>query len=191
VPQRGIHGIADLKCDSALILAPFPPVEGYPAFDDEKILATFASLQDAVRGVRDLRSSANVPPKDRPAVTVVVPPDRIGAFESQAHIVRHMAGIGTLNVAAGGKRPKNAGSITIGSTRIFVHDISDDDAERARSAKALEAVEKQIAGKESKLSNEKFVANAKPEVVEAERQRLSELLAERAALTAHLRDLTE
>ena len=34
-------------------------------------------------------------------------------------------------------------------------------------------------------------ANAKPEVVEVERQRLSELLAERASLTAHLRELAE
>ena len=74
---------------------------------------------------------------------------------------------------------------------MFVHDISDDVAERSRAARQLASVEKQIAGKESKLTNERFVANANPEVVEAERQRLAELRSRREALAAHLAELNE
>ena len=74
--------------------------------------------------------------------------------------------------------------------RIFVHDISDDEAERARVTKQLPILEKQIKGKEGKLANEKFLANAAPEVVEAERKRLAALTAERTNLERHLADLS-
>jgi valyl-tRNA synthetase len=190
-PERGLPGLADLTTKGPLITAAFPPVEGYPALDDDAMIATFANLQDATRGVRELRSACNVPPRDRVTVTVAVSGDHIEAFRAHAHIVRHMAGIGELNVVAEAKRPRNAGSIAVKALRIFVHAISDDDAERSRATKTLEALDKQIAGKEGKLGNEKFVANAKPEVVEAERARLNDLLAEREALRRHIEELGE
>jgi len=189
VPRRGLPGTIELKTDTMLIRAEFPPPEGYPALEDSQILDAFADLQDAVRGVRDLRAKCDVPPKDAVTVTVVVPPEHLEAFRTHAHIVRHMAGIGELHVAVTGSRPPNAGSVTIGRMRIFVHNISDDAAERARARKELEAFEKQIAGKQAKLGNAQFTANAKPEVVTAERQRLAELSAQRDLLRLHLAEL--
>ncbi len=189
VPQRGISGVAGLKTDTDLVVAEFPPVEGYPAFEDEKILRTFADLQDAVRGVRDLRAQCAVSPKEAVTVTVIVPPDSIEAFKSHAHIVRHMAGIGELRVAGSGTRPANSASINIRHLRVFVHNVTDDAAERTRAAKELENVEKQIAGKEGKLRNQQFVTNAKPEVVKAESDRLAELVAQRETLRTHLQEL--
>ena len=122
-------------------------------------------------------------------VTVVVPEANRGVFAAHAHILEHMAGIGALKIVTQGKRPRNAGSVTKGTLRIFVHDISDDQAERKRTKKSLDLAEKQIAGKEAKLQNERFLANAKPEFVDAERTRLAELTAERAALREHLGEL--
>jgi valyl-tRNA synthetase len=100
-----------------------------------------------------------------------------------------MAGIGELNVATQSKRPANAGSVTIKGLRIYVHDVSDDAAERGRATKTLEGVVKQIAVKEAKLGNAQFIANANPEVVAAERERLGELAAQRASLQEHLTEL--
>ncbi|MCH7704448.1 MAG: class I tRNA ligase family protein, partial [Planctomycetes bacterium] len=188
-PKRGLPGIADLNTDTHLVLAEFPPVEGYPAFDDESILDVFADLQAATRGVRELRSKCGVLPKDRVVVTIVAPEDHIESFKGEAHVVKHMAGIGTLSIVTRAARPANSASVTIGGLRIFVHDISDDQADRTRTKKALADVEKQVVGKEKKLSNEKFVTNAKPEVVAAERTRLEALVKERDALTAHLSEL--
>jgi valyl-tRNA synthetase len=51
----------------------------------------------------------------------------------------------------------------------------DVEAERARVRKEIERAEKMLA-------NEKFVANASPEAVEGERQKLAQYLAERDAL---------
>jgi valyl-tRNA synthetase len=192
-PTRGLPGLIDSEgfADTSvqLIRAPFPPVDGYPALEDDAIMATFEALQDATRGVRDLRVQCNVSPKDKVTATVVVPEARLEAFRAHSHILQHMANVGTLNVVSEGKRPANAGSVSVRELRIFVHDVSDDDAERARARKALAGLEKQIGGKEAKLANEKFLANAKPDLVEAERQRLSELVTQRAALQEHLAEL--
>jgi len=190
-PRRGLPPAVQLTTDVPLIAAEFPPLEGYPALDDEGILTTFGELQDATRGVRELRSNCSVPPKDRVTVTVVVPAEHVVSFGAHSHIVRHMAGIGELDVVSQGKRPLNAGSVTIKGLRIYVHNITDDAAEQVRARKTLEGVEKQIAGKEAKLNNSQFVANAKPEVVAAERGRLDELLAQRASLREHLAELGE
>ncbi|UCE58561.1 MAG: valine--tRNA ligase [Phycisphaerales bacterium] len=188
-PQRGLPDIVDLKTDCQLVLAGFPPAKGYPQLDDDEIREIFSGLQDATRGVRDLRAGCGISPKERVTVTVAVPADRAASLEQQAHIVKHMAGIKELFVDPKAKRPANAGSIAVHGLRIYVHDISDDEAELKRTKKALDQLTKQIAGKESKLSNEKFVANAKPEVVEAERSRLNDLLAQRDGLQAHLAEL--
>jgi valyl-tRNA synthetase len=72
---------------------------------------------------------------------------------------------------------------------ICCANVTDDAAERTRAAKELESVEKQIAGKEGKLRNQQFVTNAKPEVVKAESDRLSELVAQRETLRNHLVEL--
>ena len=189
VPKRGLPGVAELKTDTQLILAPFPPAEGHTDLDDEVILSTFGELQDATRGVRELRSQHGISPKEMVDVTIAPPADHAGAFEAHSHIVKHMARIGRLLVDPQAKRPKNAASIVVHGLHIYVHDISDDDAERARTTKALAQLDKQIAGKESKLGNEKFLSNAKPDVVEAERQRLTALSAQRASLQAHLAEL--
>ncbi len=189
VPQRGLPGIAELRCGTPLIAAAFPPAEGYPALEAPQIDKVFGEIQDVVRGVRDLRSQCNVSPKQAVRATVAMPETDRASFEASAHIVLRMANLAQLSVEPGARRPANAGSIAVRGLRIFVHDISDDAAERTRTTASLAEVTKQIEGKERKLSNESFVRNANPEVVAAERARLVELTAQRQALEAHLAEL--
>ncbi len=188
-PDRGLPGVADLAPAPQLVTAAFPPVEGYSEFEDAAIEKVFSGLQSVVRAVRELRSQCDVSPKDAVTATVVLPEDEADAFRDQAHIVSRMANVQTLHIDPNAKRPANAGSVTMGALRVFVHDISDDAAERIRGAKELQNLDKQIAGKERQLGNERFVANAAPAVVEDERRRLGELTAHRETLRAHLLEL--
>jgi valyl-tRNA synthetase len=190
-PDRGLPGIVDLKTDTLLIEAEFPPAEGYPALEDANIIKVFGEIQDVVRGVRDLRSRCNVSPRQPVNVTVVLPESGRNAFEAQSHIVLSTANVEELIVDPNARRPANAGSVTIRSLRVFVHDISDDEAERKRTTKAIEDLERQIKGKQSKLSNEKFVSNAPSDLVEAERGRLEQLQSQLDSLQAHLCELNE
>ncbi|MFT6862336.1 MAG: valyl-tRNA synthetase [Akkermansiaceae bacterium] len=52
--------------------------------------------------------------------------------------------------------------------------LIDVEAEKARLDKEIEKIQKEVGKSKGKLGNEKFVANAKPEVVAVERERLAE-----------------
>ncbi len=188
-PKRGLPKVAEVKTNTLLVVAEFPPVGGHEALADASIVETFAALQTVTRAVRDLRLNCDVPPKQRVNVTVVAPHEELEAFTAQSHIVKHMAGIAELTVLPEADRPKNAASLNVKGLKIYVHDISDDEAERTRTTKTLAELEKKITGTQRKLSNEKFVANAKPEVVEVERTRLAEFETQHASLTVHLAEL--
>ncbi|UCG15438.1 MAG: class I tRNA ligase family protein, partial [Phycisphaerales bacterium] len=188
-PRRGLPGLADPPASDLLAIAEYPPETGWPGLDDPNVVRVFKDLQNATRGIRDLRNKCKVPPKTRVAVTIKTPADRVESLRSQAHVIRGMAAVETLNVVSQLKRPKNAASTVIGGLQILVHDISDDEAERERVERELRNVQKQIIGKESKLANERFVQNARPEIVEAERSRLTELHSQRQALRQALDEL--
>jgi valyl-tRNA synthetase len=215
-PRRGLPGLAELgaRIDSPtskevghpakeaghpgkpaghterlLIRAAFPPAEGWPALDDPAILDVFADIQAVTRGVREMRNAYKVSPKQAVQVTVKAPADHAASLERHAHIIQELANAGDLQVVAEVKRPPNAAAAVIGGLHIYVHDISDDTAERARVAKELAELAKLIPGKQNKLANENFVKNADPQVVQGERERLAELLSRKQALEAGLAEL--
>jgi valyl-tRNA synthetase len=186
-PNRGLPGLAEPQMNDLLITAQFPPPEGWPALDNAEILDVFEELQAATRGVRDLRSRCSVPPKQRLTVTLNAPADHVEALRADAHIIQRLAGVSQLTVTAGATRPKNAATLVVGPVQIFVHDISDDAAEAARLRQAIAETEKQIAASTARLANEKFTANAPPDVVQAARDRLTDLEAKLASLQENLR----
>ncbi|MCB9865275.1 MAG: hypothetical protein H6816_01355 [Phycisphaerales bacterium] len=65
-----------------------------------------------------------------------------------------------------------------------------DAAERKRLEKELADVEKRLAACTAKLGNAKFTANAKPEIVEAERARQADLEKSKAAVQESLAELS-
>ena len=64
--------------------------------------------------------------------------------------------------------------------------LIDKEAERVRLRKTLADLDRQITGHQTKLNNESFVNNAPVAVVDQTRARLTELLAQRAAVSALL-----
>jgi valyl-tRNA synthetase len=190
-PRRGLPGVAECTGDDILMLAEYPPLEGYAGLANAEILSTFEDIQAAVRGIRDLRSQCNVPPKEPVTVTLKATPEHLAHLATQRHIVSAMTNShDPITLDANATRPKNAANTVIGGIQIFVHDISDDDAERKRLEKELTGLDQRITGCENKLANEKFVNNARPEVVAAERDRLAEMQKSRNAIQESINDLT-
>ena len=69
--------------------------------------------------------------------------------------------------------------------------LIDLSAEKARLEKAIAKNEQEMARINGKLSNEKFVANANPDVVAAERERLGELEGQQTSLKVALDRVSE
>jgi valyl-tRNA synthetase len=188
-PQRGLPGVAELSVEASLATSAFPPVDGWPALLDAETVAVFTDISDATRGVRQVRVSRGLSPKQTVEVTIKPPAARVATLQNEAHVVERLAGVAKLTIDPQASRPANAATVVTGDMQIYVHDVIDDAAERSRLEKAKAAIDKQIAGKESKLANEGFTARAPAEVVQRERDRLAELRQERATLVASLDEL--
>ena len=68
--------------------------------------------------------------------------------------------------------------------------LIDIEAETKRLTKEIEKIEKEVKKCQSKLGNEKFVANAKPEVVAKEKERLLDWEGKLAQLISMRDDLS-
>jgi len=188
-PRRGLPGIAEPDTDRALVVSSYPPAAGWPGLSDARAEAIFDDLRRATRGIREIRQARRVPPKDRVDVTIKVPADRVESMRHEAHVIRHLAGVGALTVDADPPKPKNAATLVVGDMQIYVADVIDPAAERTRLEKELAALDKQIAAVTGKLSNENFTTRAPAEVVQRERDRLAELKAKRETVAQAVAEL--
>jgi len=163
-----------------------------PEFADATAAAEINWLVDLVTGLRSARSEMNVPP------SATAPLIMVGASElTQGRLQRHDAAIRRLArvdaISLADTAPKGAAQVVVAEATacLPLGSLIDFAAERARIEKTLGKVDVDIARAKGKLSNEKFVANADPEVVAAERERLAELEVQRASLMTALQRLNE
>jgi valyl-tRNA synthetase len=77
-------------------------------------------------------------------------------------------------------------------TEVYVplEGLIDVDQERARLSKELGKQEKYVTGLKKKLSNEQFLSKAPPEVVDAEREKLTAGVGQQDRLRRNLDALT-
>jgi valyl-tRNA synthetase len=182
VPRRGLPGYLDCPSCDALVLAAYPPEHGWPALIDEPLGETFEHLQEITRGVRDVRMRRNIPPRQTVNVLVKPAPGDVESLRQAAYVIHKLAGIGELAIDDRAVRPPDSCSVVAGTVQVFVLDCVDDARERERLGREIAEVERLIASKETKLSNENFVRRAPAEVVQQERDRLADLQVRRGRL---------
>ncbi|MET3521816.1 valine--tRNA ligase [Mesorhizobium abyssinicae] len=146
-----------------------------PDFEDADAAADINWLVDLVSGIRSVRSEMNVPP------AAIAPLMVIGAntltqerLERHAQAIKRLARVG--DIALVDAPPKGSAQMVLNEATVCLPlgSLIDLAAEAARLQKELAKVTEEIARLHKKLSNEKFVANAPEEVVEAEREKLAE-----------------
>ncbi|MQY49425.1 valine--tRNA ligase [Rhizobiales bacterium RZME27] len=163
-----------------------------PEFADAAAASEINWLVDLVTGLRSARSEMNVPPSaTAPLIMVGASELTEGRLQRHDAAIRRMARVDAISLA--GTAPKSAAQVVVGEATacLPLGSLIDFAAERARIEKTLSKVDADIARAKGKLSNEKFVANADPEVVAAERERLAELEIQRASLLTALQRLNE
>ncbi|MFB8340813.1 valine--tRNA ligase [Brucella cytisi] len=160
------------KRDTVLALAAWPEL----SFEDEEAAADINWLVDLVTGIRSVRAEMNVPAG---AIAPVVVLDANAT--STERFARHDAAVKRLarveSVSFEAQAPKGSAQMLLGEATICIPlgKLIDLKAEAARLAKEAGKIAAEMDRIEKKLSNEKFVVNAREEVVEAERERLVEL----------------
>ncbi len=143
-------------------------------------------LVDLVTEVRSIRAEMNVPPGARVPLTLS------GAGEeTRARLARHrdlILTLGRLGSAEEGDPPAGSAPFTIGeaTAAIAIADFIDLTAERARLTKEIAGHVGDIERVNKKLGNPDFLAKAKEEVIEENREKLADAEAAKAKLEAAL-----
>ena len=174
--------------DTLLCHADWP----WPGFADKAAADEINWLIEVVSGLRSARSEMNVPP-GATAPLVIVGANALTRERAARHdpAIKRLARVEAISFAD--EAPKGAAQIVVGEATacLPLGTLIDLAAEKARLVKSRDKAKGEIARIEGKLGNEKFVANAKPEVVEAEREKLAELTRQLASLEAALARLAE
>jgi len=174
--------------DSLICHAEWPAA----SFADDLAANEINWLIDVVSGIRSVRSEMNVPPGAMAPLVVVganvLTQERI---ERHTSALRRLARIETITLAD--VAPKGSAQVIVGEATacLPLGSLIDLDAEKARLEKSIGKIEAERSRILGKLANEKFVANAKPEVVEAERERLAELDLQKGAVDVALARLAD
>jgi valyl-tRNA synthetase len=163
-----------------------------PDFLDAEAAADINWLIDLVTGIRSVRAEMNVP------ASAVAPLVIIGANEvTRERLQRHEASIKwrarVETITLADEAPKGSAQFVIGEATacLPLGSLIDVNAEVARLTKEAGKIADESEKIGKKLSNEKFVANAKPEIVEAERERLAELQAAAEKIETAIRRVRE
>ncbi|RWX75691.1 valine--tRNA ligase [Neorhizobium lilium] len=161
-------------------------------FADQEAADEINWLVDLVSGLRSARSEMNVPPS-AVAPLVVVGANEVTAFRMRRHdaAIRRLARVESIEPAD--IAPRGAAQIVVGEATacLPLGNLIDLAAEKARLEKAILKTEQEMDRLGKKLSNEKFVANADPEVVAADRERFAELEVQLASLKTALQRVSE
>ncbi|MDR1584166.1 MAG: valine--tRNA ligase [Prevotellaceae bacterium] len=140
-----------------------------PENNDENLIASFDKVKEIVSNVRTVRLQKNIPNRDSIVLDVIGKHDN--NFDS---VICKMGNISEIRTVA----EKSAVSVSflVSTTEysIPVEGNIDVEAELSKLNDELHYLEGFLASVKQKLSNEKFVSNAKPEIVANERKKLSD-----------------
>ena len=156
-------------------------------FSDKAAADEINWLIELVSGIRSVRAEMNVPAGAMaPLVLVGADGETDRRFATHDAAIRRLARVS--DIAKADEAPRGSAQLVIGALTVCLPlgDLIDLEAEQNRLSKSLGKIEDDIGRIVKKLDNEKFVANAKPEVVEAEREKLVELETQKAQVAQAL-----
>jgi valyl-tRNA synthetase len=171
------------KQGDSIMLQPYPQPDS--SKQDADITADIEWLKGVILAVRNTRGEMNISPaKQIPVLLRSKHSDDKRRMDDNRQFLMSLAKLETLDWFDQGEPPMSATQL-VGDMEVMVPmaGLIDKDAELKRLDKELERLQKEAGRLEGKLGNEKFTAKAPAEVVEKEKQKLSEVLSSKTRLT--------
>jgi valyl-tRNA synthetase len=168
----------------------------FPEYDESRVdpdaEAEMEMLMNLTTAVRNIRAEMNFPPgKELPVVVQASTAGEAELVRANSGMVRFLGRISSLKIdglSSGGEPPRMSATAVVGEMHVFVplEGLIDPVAEIARLEKELDKVVTELSSVESKLANESFLSKAKPEAVEKQQRRSTELTTKSEGLKASL-----
>jgi valyl-tRNA synthetase len=165
-----------------------------PTEDDNRIINDYEEAKQIISGVRAARQSKNIAQREPLTLEVVQAQSgdaNITKDEAINSIITKMAGLSEISYVV--QKSEGTSTFLVGTTEyaIPLGNLIDIDAEIEKLEAQLKHLEGFHAGVMKKLSNERFVQNAKPEIVALERKKQSDSEEKICALKESLTKLKE
>ncbi|WP_165044184.1 valine--tRNA ligase [Dysgonomonas sp. ZJ709] len=154
--------LADRKENESIMVAEMPKGKTI----DSDLLSSFDKVKEIVSGIRTIRLQKSIASKDELSLEIV------GEYNNAFNpVISKMGNLTSISVVT--EKDATAASFLVGTTEFSVPlgnniNVEEELAKLNEELIYLEGFLKSVA---AKLSNEKFVANAKPEIVENERKK--------------------
>jgi valyl-tRNA synthetase len=134
-----------------------------------EVLQQGALLKEVISTIRDAKNKNQIKPKEE--VKVYIQTSMPGVYRSFTDILKKQVNVASLeftNVAV-----SNGITVVVQKDKIYIETTqpADTTSQKQQLTKDLQYLEGFLAAVDKKLSNERFVLNAKPEVIEGERRK--------------------
>ena len=167
------------------IVAPYP-VSGKI---DASILQEVTIIKQVVSEIRNIRNVKQISPKE--ALSLSIKANSPIEYKKYLKIISKLANIETSGFVT--EKVSGAASFIAGTDEFFVPltDNIDVGAEKERLEKEIDYLKGFLRSVEAKLSNERFVQNAKVDIVDNERRKKDDALSKMKILEEGLADLAK
>jgi valyl-tRNA synthetase len=174
------HLIKERKEKDCIIVAEWPKTENR----NVEIIQHFEVVMEVITNIRNIRKQKNISPKEKLQVFEKVNQGPI--IKTYDDIIVKLCNLSSFEYV--NEKVENAFSFVLKHAEFFVplSQNIDIDAEKERLAKDLDYNKGFLKSVQAKLANEKFVANAKPELLENERKKQADALAKIKAIEEQL-----
>jgi len=164
------------QLEEALIIAQFPTSD--PKWIDADITADMNLIKDIITSIRNLRKQINISPAVMIDIYVkIASGSQNKLLDDYKGYICKLAKVQNLYIDLNMQRPASALVGLVADIQIYLplEGLIDVQTEIAKLQKQKEKLEAELAVIKGKLSNEKFMAGAKPEIIEKERQKETEI----------------
>jgi len=171
--------ISERNIEDALIIAQQKKAETF----NESIIKNFETASELISGVRNYRQTKGISPREAAEIYT-----NASEFANES-VIKKLANVSEIHF--GTKTDKPSFTFLVGATEVSIplSENLDLEEEKIKTEEELKYLKGFLISVDKKLSNEKFVANAKPEIVEVERKKQKDALDKIAILEEKLKSL--
>jgi valyl-tRNA synthetase len=181
----------------SIMVAPYPVPE--PALENPAVEAEMALVMESIVAIRNMRAEMNVPPSAQVSVLVFSQePELLERLTAHQTSIRLQARLQDLQFQPDGGPPAAAAKAVVmspegGSLDLIMPlaGLIDFKEEARRLNREMDKLSRELASVQKKLANEDFLAKARSDVVERERERLQTLNEKLTKLKSHEKRLKE
>jgi valyl-tRNA synthetase len=161
-------------------------VAAYPVAEkvNELLIKDFGAVKQVISEIRNIRNTKQISPKE--ALSLVIKTNSDTQYSNYSGIITKLAVVDEITFVS--QKLEGAAAFMVGRDEFFVplsRNI-DPEAERERITKEIDYLAGFLKSVNAKLSNERFVQNAKPEIIANERNKKADAEAKIAMLEQSL-----